>query len=344
MRLFDSIRPLFSIFCLILLTAACDVHEFPEIPETRPIQGSVRYHLHFTEFTMWEHLYEDDDVCEVGFGEKYQSIHNQGFVRYVIRAYPKSDNQRAAMEHVKEFVFIRDVADGYDCGFPLDLPPGSYTIMVWSDFIRNSGDSYFYNTDDFAEITLQGEHCGNNDYRDVFRGVAEVDLPADVIEREDIEMDVHMQRILAKYEIITTGLAEFIRKEQGLAETTKVSLDDYRAVFYYAGFMPNAYSMFTDRPVDSATGVFFESKLSRLNDDEASVGFDYVFVGENESMVTVQLAIYNRDGQQVALSVPVNVPLKRSHHTVLKGSFLKKNASGGVGISPGFNGDFNVPI
>ncbi len=340
--------------CTIGITS-CDVHEFPEIPESRAFQVNVNYHLESTSFTEWEHLYDDDDVYEVGLGDKYQNIHNHGIVRYIIRAYPKSDKQRTMQDYVKEFVFTRDISDGYDCDFTLDLAPGNYTIMVWSDFIRYNGDSYFYNANNFSEITLQGEHCGNNDYRDAFRGTADVVLPADIFEHEAIVLDVHMQRPLSKYEFITTDLTEFINKEQTRADakskaqagddedvTTRVSIEDYKVVFYYVGFMPNAYSIFTDKPVDSATGVLFESKLNSLSETEASVGFDYVFVNGTESAVTVQIGIYDNEGTQLSLTEPIKVPLKRSHHTIMRGMFLMSEASGGISINPEFDGDYNL--
>ncbi len=335
--------------CLAGGLASCDVHEFPEIPERIDFQVNARYHLEFTSFTEWEHLYDDDNVYEVGLGNKYQHIHEQGIVRYTIRAYPKSKQQRTMQDHVKEVVLTRDITEGYDCDFTLDLAPGSYTIMVWSDFIQSEGDSWFYNTDDFAEITLQGEHCGNNDYRDVLRGVADVVIPADIHEHESVPLDIHMQRPLAKYEFVTTDLTEFINKEQTKAdakskEHSRVSIEDYKVVFYYVGFMPNAYSMFTDKPVDSATGVLFESRLNRLSETEASVGFDYVFVNGTESAVTVQIGIYDNEGTQLSLTEPIKVPLKRSHHTVMRGMFLMSEASGGVGINLEFDGEHNLII
>ncbi len=353
------IKYLLLLLCSAFAIAGCDVHEFPDIPENRTFQVNVNYHLEFTNFTEWEHLYNDDNVYEVGLGNKYQNIHDQGIVRYTIRAYPKSEKQRTMQDYVKEFVFTRDISDGYDCDFTLDLAPGNYTIMVWSDFIRYDGDSYFYNADSFSEITLQGKHQGNTDYRDAFRGVADVVLPADIIDHRDIILDVHMQRPLAKYEFVTTDLTEFISKEQTRAEErswaqgetrsvdntapdTRVNIEDYKAVFYYVGFMPNVYSMFTDKPVDSATGVLFESKLNSLSETEASVGFDYVFVNGTESAVTVQIGIYDNEGTQLSMTEPINVPLQRSHHTIMRGMFMMSKASGGVSLNPDFDGDYNL--
>ena len=113
-------------------------------------------------------------------------------------------------------------------------------------------------------------------------------------------------------------------------------------VFYYVGFMPNTYSMHTDKPVDSSTGVMFESTLKKLSESEASIGFDYVFVNGKESAVTVQIGIYDNEGTQLSLTEPIEVPLKRSQHTVMTSMFLMSEASGGVTINPDFDGEHNL--
>lgn len=335
-------------FCM----ASCDVHEFPDIPEKRALHLRLNYD---TDMTEWKHLYDGENMIEEGLGETYDNRRAYGNIRYVVRAYPLADKQRISQDYTQEFVFTKDIAEGYNHEVTLDLIPGDYNIMVWSDIVQHGGDTYFHDKTNFAEITLQGEHQGNNDYRDAFRGSGNVTLIADIIERVPDTLDIAMQRPLAKYEFITTDLTEFINKEQTRADakskaqstdgedvTTKVSIEDYKVVFYYVGFMPNAYSLFTDKPVDSATGVLFESTLNSLSETEASVGFDYVFVNGTESAVTVQIGIYDNEGTQLSLTEPIKVPLRRSHHTIMRGMFLMSEASGGVSINPDFDGDYNL--
>ena len=335
-------------FCM----ASCDVHEFPDIPEKRALHLRLNYD---TDMTEWKHLYDGENMIEEGLGETYDNRRAYGNIRYVVRAYPLADKQRISQDYTQEFVFTKDIAEGYNHEVTLDLIPGDYNIMVWSDIVQHGGDTYFHDKTNFAEITLQGEHQGNNDYRDAFRGSGNVTLIADIIERVPDTLDIAMQRPLAKYEFITTDLTEFINKEQTRADakskaqstdgedvTTKVSIEDYKVVFYYVGFMPNAYSLFTDKPVDSATGVLFESTLNSLSETEASVGFDYVFVNGTESAVTVQIGIYDNEGTQLSLTEPIKVPLRRSHHTIMRGMFLISETSGGISINPEFDGDYNL--
>ena len=164
-----------------------------------------------------------------------------------------------------------------------------------------------------------------------------------------------MIRPLGKYEFITTDLMEFVGKEanniakrsaEGGTNTTSstpaVDLDDYRVVFFYVGFMPNAYSLITDKPVDSATGIHFSSKLTQISQSEASMGFDYIFVNGKESVTTVVVGIFNRAGEQLGMTAPIDVPIKRGIHTIIEGKFLLEDNKGGVNINPDFDGDFNL--
>lgn len=337
---------------LVLLTA-CDVHEWPDTPENVTFRLKLRYEK---EMTVWEHLYDGTEVTEQGLGDTYDNGREHGKIRYIIRAYPLTDKQRSAREYTREFVFTKDIAEGYDHEATLDLAAGNYRIMVWSDLVENDGDTPYHDAGDFAEITLQGDHSGNNDYRDAFRGTGDISLTADVAEYVPGTLEITMQRPLAKFEVITNDLTEFIQKE-GLRITaknsgaesasesdpaTRVNVEDYKVAFHYVGFMPCAYSMFTDKPVDSSTGVMFQSALKGLNDREASMGFDYVFVNGTESAVTVQIGLYDKEGTRLSLTEPITVPLRRNHHTILRGKFLMSKASGGVTINPDFDGDHNL--
>lgn len=337
---------------LVLLTA-CDVHEWPDTPEN----VTFRLKLHYErDMTVWEHLYDGTEVTEQGLGDTYDNGREHGKMRYIIRAYPLTEKQRLASKYTQEFVFTKDITEGYDHEATLDLAAGDYRIMVWSDLLENDDVDPYHDAGDFAEITLQGDHRGNNDYRDAFRGTGDISLTADVAEYVPGTLEITMQRPLAKFEFITNDLAEFIQKEglrvaakngdaksaSGNDPATRVNAEDYKVVFHYVGFMPCAYSMLTDKPVDSSTGVMFQSALKELGDMEASLGFDYVFVNGTESAVTVQIGLYDNEGTRLSLTEPIRVPLRRNHHTVLQGSFLLSEASGGVTINPDFDGDHNL--
>ena len=337
---------------IIILPISCDVHEWPDIPKYVKVHLVLGYD---TDFMEWNHLYDGKEVIEKGIGKTYDNCLKDGRIRYIVRAYPISEKQRTAKDHTHEFIFYRSLSEGYDHEVTLDMIPGNYNIMVWSDMVKPDAEAHFHDAGNFAEIRLIGEHTANTDHRDAFRGTGSILLTTGTMEQLPDTLDILMQRPLAKYELIATDLQEFMDKEieyltkeaetKGEAPPTKVNMEDYKVVFHYSGFMPDVYNLHADKPVDSATGVLFESKPVALNDNEAALGFDYVFVNGKESAVTVQIGLYHdKDDRQLALSDPIDVPLRRSRHTIIQGAFMTHQASGGIIIDPGFDGNHNIII
>ena len=161
-----------------------------------------------------------------------------------------------------------------------------------------------------------------------------------------------MQRPLAKFEFISDDLQEFIKKETSRinqetanktnTQSNNLSIDNYIITIHYVGFMPNSYSLFTDKPTDSATGILFTSPIQQLSKTEASLGFDYVFIKPQLSAITVQVVITTNTGEVLSTSKPIQIPLKRDYHTIIRGKFLTSDTSGGVAINPDYDGDFNL--
>lgn len=344
---------------LLSVASGCDVHEFPQVPEPLPENATFNLQLRFaTDMPQWEY-----PITESRTFVPSRVVQEEGEMRYIIRVYPGSSSSRTPSsrgEAVREFEFTRDVSEGYNADFQFDVPVGDYTIMAWADLAENIGDAHLYDANEFSQIKLQGgEHRGNNDYRDGFRGMLDVSFStADVMANATKTVVVDMARPMAKFEFITTDIDEFIGKEIEAAlsrgEITPEAVENapskafdmskYKIMFYYVGFMPNTFNMFTDKPSNSVTGISFPGRFMRLEGNEASLGFDYVFVNGTEVKVAVQIGIFDEAGNQLSMTAPIDVPLRRSQHTLIKGRFMMQNASGGVGVDPSFSGDHNIFI
>ena len=338
-------RAIYYIWTLLLcFLISCDVHEWPEYSE--PVKKTIRLKLDFdTSMSEKEVFYNARSVNEIGDYE----------MRYVLRAFAvESDESGRSVSRnaIWEYVFTRKVSfNDYDTfvDVPIELPAGDYSLMAWADFVKaGTTDNYFYAPDNFAEIILLGNHKANTDMRDAFRGKSEF-----VLSRSTGEIVVHMSRPLAKFSFVSTDLQKFIDKElearnrnasRGDEDSRSLDLDDYKVMFYYNGFMPCAYNMFTYKPNDSKVGVNFESRITVTEKSEALLGFDYVFVNGTEATASIILALFDEDGREIFTSNPIPVPIKSARHTIMRGEFLTIETSGGVGIVPDFDGEYNYEI
>ena len=307
-------------------------------------------HLHLTfNHEVSEYIYDGTTVLgpSTSSSQRSKISTENDLLRYIVRIYPAA--QKASSKTlIKEFEFTKECGAGYNCEMTVDIEPGDYQILVWSDMLKDGKP--LYDADDFAEITLLGSHNGNDAYLEAYRGSATVSKSDFSLADGACAVEVTMQRPLARFEIVANDLSEFIDKELAnypvalQADESIIELSDYSVVFYYVGFMPDTYSMYTDRTVDSSTGVIFHSELSRLTDSEASLGFDYVFVNDKDSAVTVRVGVYSPDGNLISMTPSIKVPLKRNYHTVLQNTYLTTKSSDGVNINPNYDGNYTVTI
>lgn len=366
--LFAALR-MVPVLVAVALLGSC-VHEFPEPTTTGEFRLRLTFSTDMLPYDTTAAIYTSGAARRAAM----KGVVASGTMRYIIKLYRQADvkgsggtalRAETLRRPVREYTLTRDVAEGYDTEFSLKAPAGDYAVLVWADLAESGGRRY-YDASDFAAIALQGDHTGSTDHRDAFRGMARLELTEKIEEQPVPTVDVAMERPLAKYEFVSTDLREFLGMAAAAAAAHEaaakakaptdsaapaaapvrtVNLDDYRVEFRYVGFMPSVYSMASDRPTDSSTGVTFKGKITPISTGEASLGFDYAFVNGHESAVTVRIALYYADGGGlISLSDPVSVPLRRSHHTVVRGRFLTQRATGGVGIDPSFAGDHNIVL
>ncbi len=343
--------------CIIMLAmSACHVHEFPEEPVTPPEpepEPETVLVLDLGHDTSLP-LYTSIVVPKSRTGETYD-------IRHTINIYPSSTAVRGDDSRAREPIYTTVVTfpmdQGLDRKVEVGVDPGDYNVMVWTDYVPSGQTTdWHYLTADFAEITLDATrpHSGCDDTRDAFRGVAE----ASIAEGESKEIPVPLVRPMARYRIIATDVREFAETlakaeadgkgdnatTQGGAQLPTINTDDYVIVVRYPGYMTSAFNMFIDHPADSRTGVQYNGQMVQLSDDEMELAFDYVFTNGTETAVTVAVDLYNTRGDLLARSSNINVPLKRSHLTEVRGAFLTTQASGDVGVCPDYEGEFNIEI
>lgn len=332
---------------LMISIFSCDLHEFPKEEEDSQT-AKVLLHLNYDTLLP---LHK-----EVEYISRAVQTEENYDVRYVINVHRSEDEQRFSREPDTCICVTKDEIDQINHTVEIDLGAGFYKFMIWTDYVdEGSQRGKHYNTDSFEEIVLQEDYRGNTDFRDAFCGESEMLA----VKAGDMrEVTVYMERPLAKYRFVTTDLNDFVLRimqpvMQKVGNTVEVedeallrtvNLNDFRVVFYYTVFLPISFNMFTDKPADAITGVHFDGTLTRLNDTEAELGFDYVFVNGSESSVPVQIEVYDKDGTLISRSSSIDVPIVRSKQTIVRGKFLTTQASSDIGINPGFDGEWDYEI
>ena len=325
-----------SLAAVMSLTATSCVHEWPHGADSRMVSLHVS---HSVDWTMHE--------IEVARAGSVQA-------RYHLKVCEAGQPSHL----VAEREFVRDDLTRADFVSALDLPPGKYDLWAWSDYADGeSHKSLFFNSEDFTSIWYPDPYNGNNELRDAFRGAVTFSIDDNIDADYGIDVLLPMERPLARYEFISTDLAEFLENEisrgeqlaagQGRPAPSRVDdipLDKYRVKMIYTGYMPSEFNNYTNKPVNSKLGMSYDARVTKLNDDEARLGFDYVMVNGHESSIPVAMEVYDPDGVLIGRTNSIDVPTKRSQITVVRGKFLTSKASGGVGINPDFNGDYNIEI
>lgn len=359
----------------LLILPSCNVHEWPhDVGETYPFTLNLTFD---DDLPLYKEVYYTRD------GEDSRAEQNMFDIRYIVNIYRVTDENDANRDVYATFTYSRAYADSHDYKTVIFLPEGRYRFRVWSDHVNtNTQSDLFYNTKDFTEIYLDESngHHGNNEMRDAFRGSAYGEVYDPELyeihngKAPDNSATAVMQRPMGRYEFISTDMDDFLDKivenldatrvqdylrSRGETHDTKgevywngltrdeiaelVNLDKYQVVFSYNAFMPSSYNFYTDRPSDSTTGVSYNGGMS-IGDEGMQMGFDYILVDE-ETTMNLNMQIYDGDGNMIAATTGVEVPVQRSKNTVVKGTFLTVLSGGGVAINPDFEGDdFNIEI
>ena len=344
------IRKALYTLCLVsaLLLTGCAVHQWPD-PKVLPEKVTLRLRFE-PDMWLWEHLYDPKtgnvtqlypgsgvDEEHPGTSARYSNELDDGVMSISVRISEAGNTGNC----IAEYFVDRKLDGSYDCDVDVELFEGNYEVIVWSHLLEREGAQPFYDAGDLRTIYLVDENYrGSTDYRDAFRGRTSFA----VFGGEECVCEVEMLRPMGKFEFVTTDLSEFLDRETERRNlSTRARAEDYRVVIAYPYYFPNGYSAFSD-DISSGSGYGFNTRMTVTGVSEASMGFDYVFMRNamTDGAVQAQVSVYDTEGNRVANSQVIKVPMRRDYHTVLRGAFLSIGAQGGVGVNPDYDGDYNV--
>lgn len=360
----------------------CDVHEYPEIPK-EPFELRLHFETAMPTYQELEiNTYSRAEQYDIRYtvnvylaeasrknittSSEDSRISSRTAIMSVVYTHPATEGLDCSLP-------IELPAGVYNFQVWVDYVPTGSTA-----------DRFYDTHDFSAITLIEGQsHPGNDDSRDAFRGdVSEVNVSTE--DYVDIYMERPLAKFLfisTDYEQFVIKMLEYLSRKEAEAaargegqpakapeapaddsraddgrtddgrtddgrtdDSRVINLADYYVVLRYTGFMPSAFNMFTNAPGDARTGVAFTAPLSKLSNNEVAMGFDYVFVNHKEARVDLVLEVYDLEGECMARTPVVQVPLKRSQLTIVRGEFLTSEAKGGVGIVPDFEGEYNIIV
>lgn len=315
------------------------INEWPKA-ESRPCDVTLTLHSD----TDWLPVYDMTYTREDGYEIQYQ-----------VRIYQKGNTSVP----LKEITLYSSDFTRPDLNVDVTLDPGDYEVFVWSDVCSaDTNQPLFYNSEDFAKITYLTPYVGDSNNKDAFRGQLSFTIENSMEMNPTAKEVVTLKRPLSRYIFVATDLEEFVQKEVtrghlfGVgsrdeiyenADKLEEQLKNYRIRIYYPLYMPAVFDNFTNKPIDSWTGISFNGNFVILSNEEAQLGLDYVMMNVDASSVQVAMEIFDNEGVKISGTPTINIPTLRDRTTIVYGQFLTADEDAGVTIDPDFKGQFNIP-
>lgn len=326
-----------TILCMIsLLGLNSCVHEFPELPQRRDVTLFIKHELPWSLFYFNLPTRSTDDIEGTNVG-------------YTLEVYPHGTTEHC----VERIYFVSDDVSLADFTRTLSMPVGHYDVWIWSDYVDpETGESLFYNSANFAGITLTEPYRADTYRKDAFQGVVEIDVPKSDEDVVKINAEVTLRRPLTGYAFIANDVSEFIEQETRRLSPERTApmhapafdFRSYTAKVTYTGYIPYLYSIFRNKPIDSMLGISYTGPIEITESGDALLAFDTAFINGEESTLTMALEVFDGNGDLVSSMTGIVIPTKRNRATIVEAPFLTTKAQGGVNIDTSFINDFNIKI
>lgn len=275
-------------------------------------------------------------------------------LRYVIKAYRKTNSGNLTSTPHKEFIYTKDDITSLDSTFLVELDAGDYTFYTVTDYVPQymTGDNHF-STASFTDLHVRCENYhGSTESKTLYTGVQ--DIRIEQFDGYETSSDtISLAPALFKYQIVATDLKKFyddrVPEGSNIPDYAALHLENYVVKVRYDAKEP----LFTHmnvfggcKPTWGVTGLSYASRITKLNDDEAMLCFDHIMVGPEQKELSMKVGIYEKNGTHVT-TIPVKFPVHTGKFKCVKGAFLtyvgvEDPEDGGVIVDSNWNGDIDV--
>lgn len=335
-------RKIFSTLIAVLSLLSCgEIHEWPrEGQEVDPTDVSAKISVS-CEFRMDIAATVTKSGALTPSSAAGTGYHRRFLVRIL-------EENRHSEDVVFERSFFKEVEDTSPLEFTAELHSKRYGLLVWMDYVdRDSHSDLYYMTSGGLEaIHVPGaeDYAACSDFKDAQTGAYVIDLTDNTEWFRRIEIELPLERPLAKISFQATDFAEYAGKLK-----YEGSLDDLaegiRVEVQYSGYLATGFNVATRKLNDTSTGYGFGAVPENLPEEGgAALGSDYVFVNGEQSSVTVSVEIKDRSGNVINRVDGLTVPTYRGKETVVKDRFFTRDYVPGIGIVTEFDGEFYVYV
>ena len=365
-----------ALYLLIAVMMCSCVHEFPNIDTPADVVLNITMDIALEGQNFVSIAKEDEPAVVLKTRESLRSqLDAEEYdVRNIIRFYRQNaKGEYDYSKHDFEFVVIENDPSLSTISTEVKVAEGTYMIYVWRDYVKEGeGESQYYNVSEFRAITYKDEYLASHDSKDAMYGSTEFEVIRYGKDYNENHIHITMERPFSRIVIISNDLDEFVTKAQAQkyktmlqngeitdtkASELKIDLSDYEVRFVYMSDglsdkfgtdkptiydLPTTFNVFKGAATASKSNVGFKSSIVKLSDYEAQLGFDYIYPSQGIAYVAV--GVYDKDGTQLAQTPSIAIPVVKNQETIVTGSFLIENISGGAVINPDFSGDHNYEI
>ena len=307
-----------------VVLAACDPHEFPVSEGGDPMRDfSLR-------LVFDEELPEHQQVLPTKAGETAQP-------RYMVLLWRYEREGAFGLDPDYSYSFTRSALADLDTTIYLPVRPAKYRVAAWVDWTGGDAGSG-YDTSDPEHIVFPAEYPTGEHARDAFTMVTDYDLSGYLTAGETFQKTVTLRRPVAQLRIVAPEALSFLA-------LTGLEPSQMKATLRYMQPIYEGYNILMGTLVGSRSGVTLTGTPRYDASGELVFLSDFLFFPDESATVSIEFTLTDLSGKQI-IYFAGEVPLRGSHSTTVSFDtpYGGDDKPGGIGISPGFDDEIEVPI
>lgn len=312
------------LFAAAVVLAACDPHEFP-VSETGDALRDFSLKIQF------EDMLPDHQVIEGS--TKAGSV---VVPRYTVLLYRYDGESAYGQIPDYTYSFTRNAVADMDTTIYLPIDPVKYRAAGWVDWVDGAPG---YDLTDPGRIVFSDAYLSGEYARDAFAFTEDYDVSSFIVAGETYHKTVTLRRPVAQLRFVAPEALTFL-------SDMKMNADDMRATLKYTAPIPDGYDLLGDITWSTRSDVSLTDTPRMATSGELVFISDFLFSTDEGTTVSVEFTLTDATGKQLA-AFAGDVPLRRAHATTVTFtsiSSIQGEKAGGIGISPGFDDEIEVPI